>query len=472
MKGKFWVPLSTIFVFGFFWLINPYNKPLLSLFLASGVFLLGVYPFWIWLNKPVRETIPVIEFHGLFYALCFGIGGFVDPIITKTAMFVKESDLQSGLLVTVLGLLSLYLGYYLVAPKIMGPIRESIWPLVFDRKAYNWFILFLYFLAFGSNFLIEKIELKLFSQITNTISTFLLIVLLHAWLNGQLSKKTRFLLKWLVLPANVLFFSGLTNSQIAGFVGLCIIVGIIYMNVRKHVPGILFTIAVAIFFFLQPVKGEFRNIVWFQGTEQTQFEKLKVFTVLGLEFYREAINTDQISLALALSYQRLHHLHVTSAVIVDTPASQPYLYGETYLPLLTKWIPRLFWPGKPVEDLGNRWAIQYGYLNPFDTVTSFNLPWLPEMYMNFGIFGIIGINFLIGMLFYTLSKFFTGFCTDSTRFAIGLSLSGSIMFVESHLSMKTGGIIICLMTLTTFMWILSILFPSMVRSQQKNSDRK
>ncbi len=147
----------------------------------------------------------------------------------------------------------------------------------------------------------------------------------------------------------------------------------------------------------------------------------------------------------------------------------PFLYGETYLPLAIKWIPRFLWPDKPTEDLGNRWAREYSYLGPDDYTTSFNLPWLSEMYMNFGTLGVIVVNFLIGLLFRFLREAFWRNTANSSSFAFGLVIAAPLMFVESNISLTIGGLIITAMVLFTTVFLIGHILPELI--VRKSSQR-
>jgi hypothetical protein len=296
------------------------------------------------------------------------------------------------------------------------------------------------------------------------------MLLLHAYFSGKLVGKARFLFAYVMLPVKLLFFSGLTNSQIAGFVSISISIGIVFVATKGKAPYKWLIPAVGVFFLLQPIKGEFRNMVWTERVTMSPVEKLQTFFDLGVNYYfGNSVGAPSKGEGLQTAFARIDHLYVTALIIADTSANDSFLYGKTYLPLLTKWIPRFLWPEKPIEDLGNVWARQYGYLASDDYVTSFNLPWLPEMYMNFGMTGVIGVSFLLGILFRFLRNAFWRSSSDSTLFAFGLTLGAPLMFVESNLSMVLGGVVIYTATLFAGMLLLSWFFPGMVGKRSQSS---
>jgi hypothetical protein len=453
---------AAIAIILYYWLVNPYNKPLATLLLATGIFLLGLYPLWIWLGQREPEVIPVLQFHGVFYAICFGISGFVNPQY-KFSMFVNEAQLQDALIAALVGLVSIYVSYFIIAPKIVPYTHKFKWPFLFKESAYGDITLILYPVFLAVKLFVMESNLSIFFQPINFICNFLFMALLHAYWSNLLPKAASKVFMLLILPFNMIILSGFLDSHIAGFVTFCVWISITIKATQCTIPYKWALLAVAIFLLLQPIKGQYREVIWYKGRNMSFEDKLKTAWTIGGDYYFGNTALDKHIDSVETTFQRVNHLHVTAAVIADTPSSIPFLYGQTYLPLFTKWIPRLLWPEKPIEDLGNRWARKYGYLNFDDYQTSFNLPWLTEMYINFGMAGIIMISLLIGLLFRFLSEMLWRYPTDSSGFALGLITGSPLMFVESHLSMVLGGLIICLMVLFTTMKVLVYLTPQWIK---------
>jgi hypothetical protein len=83
--------------------------------------------------------------------------------------------------------------------------------------------------------------------------------------------------------------------------------------------------------------------------------------------------------------------------------------------------------------------------------------------MNFGMTGIIIINFLIGLLFRFLCEVLWRHPKDSSEFALGLVTGSPLMFVESNLSMVLGGLVICIMVLFSTMKVIAYLTPQWIK---------
>jgi len=91
---------------------------------------------------------------------------------------------------------------------------------------------------------------------------------------------------------------------------------------------------------------------------------------------------------------RLDMLGVVSVLIRDTPSLVPYQYGKTLATLIIAPIPRILWPGKPDNSLGLWITRQYSHGLESNTAPT----QIGEYYINFGVIGVIGGLFLLGVL--------------------------------------------------------------------------
>jgi hypothetical protein len=256
-----------------------------------------------------------------------------------------------------------------------------------------------------------------------------------------------------LLPMALLLGSGLSNGQLAGVVTMVGWVSLVVMRTKKRVPVELLIGAFLFFLIFQPVKFYVREIAWTEGVDLGPIQTIKMYVQGFRETYGSANGLFKgHSDTLNNSFTRINHLATTAAIIRDTPSQQPFILGSSYLPLLTKWIPRVIWPNKPEERFGNEWARQYGYLGQNDTVTSFNLPWLPETYMNFGWYGIVGIMLLIGILYRYLWVILMENSQIPVGYTVALVVAQSLVFSESNFSLQVGSLIIFAVVL----WFLSV----------------
>ena len=143
---------------------------------------------------------------------------------------------------------------------------------------------------------------------------------------------------------------------------------------------------------------------------------------------------------------RFDYLLPLAWLTTRTPDRMPFLYGETYLPILYKLIPRIVFADKPtdVRDLG----VLYGFtpgakerpaaLRP----TSYKMHQLGEFYVNFGLAGVLLGMFVLGFLYRSLHELFhqPGSCT-ATLAAGTHMLAVLALEMESILSVSLGFLI-------------------------------
>jgi hypothetical protein len=458
-RARWLVATGLFLAVAWFGTANPFDKPLGSLILATAVVVTSVWPLFRWLTNRNRDAIPALAMHALYNGIAFGVPGFLEPGGMFNLGWTSESERQVALLLALLGLLSLYIGYYGVG-AILRNSSYFRWPIQVHPGAYPVLVFFVYPLLLLAKGLVAETGLSTLPTVASVVESFVFILLLHAAFIGRLPGVARHVVLYLMLPYKLIIGSGLADAKLGGFLAEGIAVGLTYVAARRRVPFQLVIVLLGVIVLLQPIKGEFRAFAWGQGSDVSSEEKIQLFVKAGLDYYFYGENVQQkAEEGVGKSFDRINQLMVTAAVYADTPRRQPFLYGESYLPLLTKWIPRYLWPDKPREDFGNRWAQRYGYLHTSDNVTSFNLPWLPEMYMNFGLAGVLGVNLLVGFLFRFLAENLWRAPRDSSAFAFGLTMGMSLMFVEANLSLMLGREIIAAVTLVVLGLISAIAFP-------------
>jgi len=247
--------------------------------------------------------------------------------------------------------------------------------------------------------------------------------------------------------------------------------------IKREVPWVWMASIVLTIFLIQPIKAELRNQIWQLRSDGTTWELKQGTTVVdSMMELNKLLSTRYLSKQeierveakeiLNSSYGRMNRLTTFIEVIDRTPSPQPYRYGATYAPLLTKWIPRMLWKNKPRENLGNEWVRTYGLASADDFAYSYNLPWVAEMYMNFGFLGVLGVSFLLGLLFYVLKLMVCKVPNEPSRLAFGVVLATPLMFPESHLSLVLGGIIVQAILLLLLCYVASKLFPNWFRASK------
>ncbi len=164
-----------------------------------------------------------------------------------------------------------------------------------------------------------------------------------------------------------------------------------------------------------------------QGEDWRMFDQFNI-TVKGIDALRPIAK--RVAMSPLLS-------HVTN----QSPENVPYWNGESYRNLLVSVIPRLLWPDKPQERLGNEFGHRYHLLNPDDDVTSVNIPWLVEFYANFGTVGVFWGMFVIGIFLAFLDRFFNAPGMKGLEVIVGLAVIFPLIYQESNLTVMTGSVL-------------------------------
>jgi len=138
-----------------------------------------------------------------------------------------------------------------------------------------------------------------------------------------------------------------------------------------------------------------------------------------------------------------------SKVVEETPEKIPYWDGETYKPMVTSWIPRMLWKNKPQEKSGYAFGYRYSLIGLADKHMSYNLPWVTELYVNFGPAGVILGMSLIGLFLGLLECIFNRIGQNVVEYGIGAAILIPLSFQESNFTLMTGS----LLPLAVCLWL-------------------
>jgi hypothetical protein len=159
---------------------------------------------------------------------------------------------------------------------------------------------------------------------------------------------------------------------------------------------ILFSIAV-----LHNGKSEMRAKYWENEYESPGITELPAFFI---EWFQDGLKVrpDQEGDAKMTSklIERTSLFHIMCLVVSTTPSSQPYLEGETYWDIPAQFVPRIFWPGKPLGHVStSKLAVYYGLQTDEETLTTtIGFGMLTEAFANFGWLGVAGIGAFLAVL--------------------------------------------------------------------------
>lgn len=416
---------------------------------ATLIVMLGALPGVVFLlNKREAGLIPLMPLHGIFYALTFGLPVFSN----KTAWLAGgEDEINAALVLTIFGLLCLYLGYYAFRRLYGGlkPIRSRNVPLHQQIKA-AW-ILFGIFLAF--QFFPILNSLPSVQRLSAPLGYLSLGILALLAFGDQLSRWHLVLFK--VSVAFTLLVTTLSGS-LAPTVLFLAFFGILYWNKKRRIPWHFILLSAFIAILLNPIKPQFRDVTWYAQesvTSLSYYDKAILLSGVVQEYYSRpevfAIISEDTS-----TVNRLAHISTFGYVMKMTPTAVPYWSGDSYRTLWTSFIPRALWPGKPQATIGQDFGHRYTLIGQDDEWTSINLPWLVEFYANFGTLGVLTGMFFVGVFFRILVQKFRVPVSAPLEHVLAVTIIFGLFYAESNFALMVGGI---LSTFIAFIVLLRLL---------------
>ncbi len=199
--------------------------------------------------------------------------------------------------------------------------------------------------------------------------------------------------------------------------------------------------------FVFPLVTMYRSYV----TAFVSINSISVFTLA--EIGRQAIesigNLDAASLApIANRFAGLDSL------IVIVSGVSFYRLGETLTPILSFFVPRVLWPGKPTMSLGYDFAVQFlGWDRVYRSEAA--ITQMGDWYWNFGILGVLFGMFIMGVLYRYIYSFFI----ESRGFsplAVFVYVIAFPIFIniEYNIAFWVGAMITGLLAPTVFLFIV------------------
>lgn len=419
--------------------------------LAVATFLLGLVPAFNHFATPAAERprFPIAVLTGLFYGLFFGLSAFTaeiflrhppgqGPILGYGTDRLNEISIEAQVMaLTGLALLIGSSGYsrrflWRQLPPFRFPTPQSsrratllAWGMVLGHIAYLFAPLVRSMPSIG----------QLLGP-AGVVGLGLFYVLQR---QGSLPQWQTAILMAIAIPA---ILAGLVVQRLMTPILLLVVLAVVLETwMKEHIPWktVMATAVVAILAY--PV------LYFFRADPIVNADAYKVVAraidSVRYAYVGPAENVKYMGLA-----RRTSHMLVLSKVVEKTPTQVPFWGGETYKPLLTSIVPRVLWPGKPEERVGAQFAVRYDYQYPGDQ-NSLNLPWLTEMYVNFGWPGVVVGMSLVGIFIAFLERFFCSPGRTATETAVGAAIVLPLFFQDSNFSVMTGS----LLPLTAALWL-------------------
>ena len=199
----------------------------------------------------------------------------------------------------------------------------------------------------------------------------------------------------LAYQEKIFYVANIVMQVVFGFATLYLISGISiivlallgYVSSSKRLPIVAVVIALPIIALLHNGKTAMREKYWDKEKPMPSLTELPGFfgewIQDGLDLHQKKGMTDKL-------IERTSLFQMICLVVDNTPDRLPYLDGETYGQIPGQFVPRFFWPGKPLGHISTyTLSIYYGLQRPEDTQkTTIAFGLLAEAYANFGFYGV------------------------------------------------------------------------------------
>jgi hypothetical protein len=416
--------------------VHSSGVPGLTELLGLGIVCLGLLPAVLYFRDPNRPPAPFLPLAGLFYVVAFGFPAFYDPN-TFVGRF-HEVDTEALALVCA-GLVSLYVCYYGARIPALQSVPALDLKVEYTRgrlRAVLWSITAIHIAGLMIPDFKEIPSLHHFTYGLGYVATGMFVML---WLEGALSPIEKLVMFGLAAPLEVLL--RLTTGAMAEAGRVILFAFIAFFIKQKRIPWKTAAIVLACFAVFNEAKMTYRALTWYEGPYENApvLEKARLFLGLAIDRATGSNNTDEYTdHATSIILSRMSHLGFLSHVVEQTPGVVPYWKGESYANFAYVLIPRALWPGKPVERLGYEFSLRYGMRSPRDESTSFNVPWIVEMYANFGWYGVLIGMGLAGVAFALLEAHLNRRGMPGLEVMIGVALLFDLCYQESNLTLMAG----------------------------------
>jgi hypothetical protein len=456
-------PLSMALLFGLIALsvlLLPLNTAPLAVKL-SGLLILWIsaVPALVYLQKLDQSRLPLLPFVGLFYIFFFALPVFATPLTyhigSKVIMYnqiMLDGIKPAPMLLVASGVGAMILTYYLSKFTFMRRLPALHMPQI-NRKPHILQTLYWLLLIASLSFRFSPTlqSLPSFGQFFDPAGYLGLGGLFLQWRAGKLPGWQKILILLIILPLEARWRLLSTNLFVL-FILLVFFVFILLREGKTKLIPVFALIAVVLL-----VGYSVSTAMRYNPGAKTIVGKIETYSKYVINLTRTTQNVNPILFRgdLAVSYDnrisplvhRLGQIWVFQHVFQKSPQPVHYWHGESYFPLLTSFIPRVIYPDKPKEKIGAKFGFVYGITKHKDSKTSYNLPWITELLVNFGPIGVVTGMALFGLLFAGLDRLFNAQKMGEPEFLIGLTLIFRLWYQESNFSVMTGSmfpLFICL----------------------------
>lgn len=292
------------------------------------------------------------------------------------------------------------------------------------------------------------------ATLVNMLMHAALIVLVYLIGRGYFASKRRRRVATLVaLAAFVQLGTGATYPVI--YIAFCIFVGM--WLAHQRIRAWWYVAAAVLILTFMAVRGamvEWRARVWFSGVEYGPVARSVLLTEILARDIDQRGTLTVVNDGLDLIVKRSANSDLLADVVRRTPRDIPFWDGFTYNSLVGAFVPRALWPNKPQKTLGQDFGHRYAYLGATDRHTSINLPVLIELYINFGVDGVIFGMFVVGLVYCLLQRICNQPGQSVLTSAAGTQILIPLFVIECDFSLQFGGALMQLAAMGLLLYVI------------------
>lgn len=416
-------------------------------FWSFVVVLVASVPTAVTIVSAYRTASPTLMLNAFYYA--FTIGFFAHRDLQNDRFVVSDETTVEALQLTAAGVAVQY-ACYLLALRLL-PRRE---PLRFTAGMAGWQLQFLgwVLLLFRLTQIVvpSLADVPSLGQFIGVAGSVGLAVLYACWLRGELPWYQAAVVFGAVMPLELamrLSTGALTQPMLIG-----LLIVLVHWVVKNKIAWIVIVVVFSVYLLFAPLKLEYRRLTGEMTVDKgliplTTTDKVFIFLGLAEQHWLRGLPVASEEMVESSSIDRFAILHLFTLVVYKTPGAVPYWDGETLGHAVYTFIPRAVWADKPNLAYGNDFGQRYGLLDAGDFTTSVNLPWVVELYANFGGLGVVLGMAVIGVAFALLEWRLSGPHAVTMDRVIGIALTFTLCFPESNIVVMWGGIFLSIVTI-------------------------
>jgi len=386
---------------------------------------------------------------GILYGVYYGLPLFLLDhygFASYSKQTLASQDIEYALCLTIVGMGAMYAGYYF-GPSLTertAPHLRLNWDpnVALERFGVVLGLIGLFAFYLTGAHQLPPIAVQV-ADIVRDCSIIAIVLLFVMESVGKLHLWSRRFLWWFLVPARLLL--GLATAWIYQSLEVALVLCLTLAVVRRRMPWMWFGIGVLALFILQPTKTMFRTVLASDSHLQSPVDKAITFVSIAEQAASGELMT--YSQMLSATVNRTDDIMTLAQVVESSPSSVPFWGGYTYLPLLTKFVPRFLYPSKPLENLGGPFGHRYQMLAPSDEATAFNMPQCVEGYANFGAWGVVLEMLAIGLFYRLVELAFIHPDMGLGALVGGLYVFSKFLLIECNISLIVGQVFIAVVVI-------------------------